>query len=397
MKKLLLILTFAVFSIFGCKKDDIPNNFGDPSECSFVYETFSTKIGGPGKTGHSILQKCGTHYLIVGHSNAIGRQVPFFTRVDHTGAQRVYQEYPQFEDAAEYSKILPFEENRYFIYGSANTSAGLSGYILTVDSEGNTLSSKTINYRNEATMLKAGIIHSSGNRVFVGWGRNTNIDLMPLGAYLLILDKSGNTIFEEVLTEDGEKGVDIIEDQNGDLVILTGFGGGYSKLIKTAKDGSTIWKKKLSLAGNIAQANDNGYIISGIKVAPGGGGLEIGVNKVDVNGEVEWERTYSKSGSEKIGANLVMIKTRKGDFVLATFAFNHEQEPAYLHGYVLKIDDTGAIAWDKYYDMDNDFYEVPISLVETSDGGLAFTGTATYDLDADGEIFISKTDSAGDF
>ena len=92
-----------------------------------------------------------------------------------------------------------------------------------------------------------------------------------------------------------------------------------------------------------------------------------------------------------------MIKTRKGDFVLATFAFNHEQEPAYLHGYVLKIDDTGAIAWDKYYDMDNDFYEVPISLVETSDGGLAFTGTATYDLDADGEIFISKTDSAGDF
>lgn len=116
----------------------------------------------------------------------------------------------------------------------------------------------------------------------------------------------------------------------------------------------------------IQQTNDGGYIVAGVTDSFGAGGGDIWVLKLRADGTLEWQKTYGKSGGERVFS---IQQTGDGGYVLAgdttSFVFGNKDTPDLL---VLKLKSDGAVEWQKTYGGDN--YDQASSIQQTSDGGL---------------------------
>ncbi len=82
-----------------------------------------------------------------------------------------------------------------------------------------------------------------------------------------------------------------------------GLGGDDATLVKLSADGTVEWSKAYGGSnydrfGRIFSCSDGNYLAIGETNSMGAGGVDIYVVKVDVNGNVLWERTCGGGGSE---------------------------------------------------------------------------------------------------
>jgi hypothetical protein len=209
-------------------------------------------------------------------------------------------------------------------------------------------------------------------------------------------------------------------------------------LVKTDSNGNLLWDKTYgsgpatNLTGNILnngvkgdneakcilQTADGGYVLAGNTFTYGAGGSDVWLVKTDSAGNMLWNRTYAGTGlitvQNGIGGNFTIGSDGTGDeFVnslicisdgglafAGTTPMSAESNGDYVVSsgslaWLVKLDASGNMQWNQTYadkPMGQNGWTAK-SLIETSDGGLALSGT--WELSGSvAYYYLAKTEPA---
>ncbi len=139
----------------------------------------------------------------------------------------------------------------------------------------------------------------------------------------------------------------------------------------------------------IKQTADSGYVILGYTNDLGAGGYDIYVLKIDAKLNPLWKKTYG--GADWDFGNSIKQTTDGGYIILgSTYSYGNGDEDYYL----IKTDAKGDTLWTKTYGGKE--REEGKSVIQTSDGGYAFTGYSLSLGDSLGQFYTVKTNATGD-
>lgn len=140
---------------------------------------------------------------------------------------------------------------------------------------------------------------------------------------------------------------------------------------QTAMEWSRDYGTRSSGKGAIS-TSDGGYLLLGDISEPGPWGyLETlaYIVKTDSEGSTEWETKINYSSNDQARN---AIETQDGGYLVAGTITDYSGKP-YSVIYLVKLDAHGNIQWESTYD-DSYYYNNPLSVIETADGGYAVTG-----------------------
>ncbi len=185
-------------------------------------------------------------------------------------------------------------------------------------------------------------------------------------------------------------------------------------VIKTDDTGGIVWKKcyggsGLDQANDIKQTTDGGYIIVGLSRSNDGqvtghhGSTsfpDFWVVKIDDTGAIEWQKSVGGSDADIATA---VVEARDGSFTVAGYTLSHDGDITAYRGqndyWLVNLSATGVLRWQKCYGGIN--HDNATDLIQTIDGGYAIAGyTASTDGDVTGfhglsDVWIVKTDDTG--
>ncbi len=184
-------------------------------------------------------------------------------------------------------------------------------------------------------------------------------------------------------------------------------------VVKLRADGSLEWEKTYGGAetddpGAIRQTADSGYILVGYANSSDGvatvnkGGSDFWVIKIDKAGTLEWQKSFGGTGAD-IATDVVQAKD--GGYVVVGNTNSQDGDiNAFLHGnveyWVLKLDDTGRLEWQRILGGTGNDY--PRAIERVDDGYLISGYSASKDGDvtngyhtSGNDAWIVKLDEAG--
>ncbi len=243
-------------------------------------------------------------------------------------------------------------------------------------------------------------------------------DTLSFGAggydlWVLKLNSNGDVIWQKTYGGASTDRFQSLQQTSDGGYILAGltesFGTGnwhiWVLLLKLDSNGGVIWAKTYgalynppcalqSMGGcyyySIQQTSDGGYILAGETKPFGAASTSISVLKLDNEGNVIWQKTYTNTGWDKAPS---IHQTGDGGYIVAG-----ETNFYTPYGYtgtdilVLKLDGNGNVVWQKTYGLKS--YDWVPSIKQTSDGGYIM-GCISYDGYNPAEILVLKIDSNG--
>jgi ABC-type transport system substrate-binding protein len=172
-----------------------------------------------------------------------------------------------------------------------------------------------------------------------------------------------------------------------------GAGGADFWLVKTDSAGNMEWNKTYGGTNpeslySVVQTGDGGYAIAG-ETQSFGEGLDFWLVKTDSNGNAQWNRTYGGTGAQQPFSGA--IQTGDGGYAIAgsTNSFGAGGADFWL----VKTDSAGNMEWNKTYGGTN--HEIALSMIQTGYGGYAMVGVTGDPMWGPLDIWLVKTDSAG--
>jgi len=149
--------------------------------------------------------------------------------------------------------------------------------------------------------------------------------------------------------------------------------------------GELDWAKSFGGSGeDTAQAiittEDGGYAVLGFSNSADGDltSKTTSVNdywllKLDVDGNIEWNRTY---GGSKDDRGQGLVQTADGGYALTGYAMSSDGDGSVNNGFhdnwVIKLDVQGIIQWEESFGFSG--HDHSYDIIETADGGLFFSG-----------------------
>ncbi len=300
--------------------------------------------------------------------------------------------------------LIQTSDGGYAITGLTKSfsAGGHDVYVVKLDATGNLQWTKTIG-GPESEEGNSLIQTSDGGYAITGFTKSFGTG--ELDVYLVKLDANGNLQWTKTIGGKKEDmGTSLIQTSDGGYAIAGytySFGAGESDLyvVKLDANGNLQWTKtiggkKEDVGLSLIQTSDGGYAITGTTTSFGAGGKDVYVVKLDANGNLQWTRTVGGPGNE-VGSSL--IQTSDGGHVIAgtTASFGAGEADVYL----IKLDANGNLQWTKT--IGGPEHDRGRSLIQTSDGGYAITGTtssdelAAYFGPAEADIYVVKLDANG--
>lgn len=180
-------------------------------------------------------------------------------------------------------------------------------------------------------------------------------------------------------------------------------------VVKTDALGTIEWKKTFGgsssdTAASIKTTSDGGYIIIGTAFSTDGdvagnkGNGDIWVIKINAIGSVQWQKTF---GGTKTDIASTIEQNPDGSYYILGSTYSNDGDVSQNIGesdfWVLKINTTGAIQWQKTFGSTTDDYANKLQL--TNDGAILISGNSFLERARFGstpEIYILKISSNGD-
>jgi len=305
--------------------------YGRPSNTETLTDVKQTADGGYIAVGSTFSYEAdpGVEYLWVVKTDAEGDTL--WTKVFGNGGG---------DDAA--SSVVITQNGNFVIVGetASYSQDGLDAWILKLDSNGDTIWTKTFS-GNNADIAKSVIIDKKGRYIVAGHTKGaTGI----WDALLLKYDADGNLLWDRTYGGTNlEKMNDLCQTEDGNY-LLTGYTTSFGVdsedlyLIKADENGDTVWTKTYG-----GPADQNGH---GIDMLPDGGAIvagwtgtflsasDIWLLRVDADGDTLWTKTYHYGDWDQ--ANKV-IRTFNGGFLLSGKAKGNFM--------VMKTSDDGSVQW----------------------------------------------------
>ena len=141
---------------------------------------------------------------------------------------------------------------------------------------------------------------------------------------------------------------------------------------------------------SLIQTSDGGYAIAGTTTSFGAGGWDVYVVKLDANGNLQLTKTIDGQASEEGNS---LIQTSDGGYAI-TGSYDIVDGEVYTGDvYVVKLDAKGNLQWTKT--IGGPGYEEGRSLIQTSDGGYAIAGSTTSFGAGKDDVYVVKLDANG--
>ena len=200
------------------------------------------------------------------------------------------------------------------------------------------------------------------------------------------------------------------DSNDGD--VSANHGGNDYWVVKLDDTGNITWQKSLGgsnddFAYSIQLTADGGYVVAGQSASNDGdvsgnnGGNDYWVVKLDSTGNIVWQKSLGGSNDE-VGSFIQI--TTDGSYIITGHSNSNDGDVSGNHGsydyWVVKLDSTGNIVWQKSLGGSNN--EESYSCIQpTSDGGYIFAGSSiSNDGDVSGnhgynDYWVVKLDDSG--
>lgn len=178
---------------------------------------------------------------------------------------------------------------------------------------------------------------------------------------------------------------------NGDV---SGFHGNVDAwLVKLANDGTIEWQHCYGgsgedVAGDIKPTDDGGYVFCGRSnsndgdVSGGQGNLDYWVVKIDATGAIEWQKMMGGTAVERAE---YIEQTTDGGYIITGYTSSSDGDVTGFQGnedvWVVKLSSTGTMEWQK--SLGGTGYDESFSIKQTVEGGFILAGLITS---TDGDI-----------
>ncbi len=244
---------------------------------------------------------------------------------------------------------------------------------------------KQFNITGDSSCVSSLVQTSDGGYVFAGLA----------GSIVLIkVDSDGNMLWNKTYPFSTYNSV-LVPTSDGGFAIggTTGITQNTSVwLIKTDAYGNSQWQKtytsNIDRVADIIQTKDGNYAIVGPTFSSSNaGGRDLILMKADASGSLLWNRTYDQGIST--WQKQTIIQTADSGYVLTD---NTNSSNVHLF---FKTDQNGNITWTRTYATNDSTTSAINSVIETSDGGLAFTGWLQNPLGGFAYLWLLKADSQG--
>jgi uncharacterized protein YuzE len=265
-----------------------------------------------------------------------------------------------------------------FIVAGISYSFGAGGWdiwVLKLDANGNVVWQKTY---GGFDYDYAWSIQETSDGGFIVAGGTYSFDAGGIKCWILKLDANGNVTWSKTFYSGIFRSIQEMSDGG---FIVAGVNWSTAEpfwVLKLDAKGNVAWQKgykgpqMFDSAESIQQTSDGGFIVGG-ETYTSVFGTYYSCNwvlKLDVNGNVVWQKTYGCSDD----VTNSIRQTSDGGFIVAG------------NNLVLKLDANGNVIWQKKYDGSG-----AGSIQETSDGGFIAAGNLVLKLDANGNVTWSKT------
>tara|TARA_R110002072_G_scaffold108418_1_gene235266 strand:- start:201 stop:1751 length:1551 start_codon:yes stop_codon:yes gene_type:complete len=186
-----------------------------------------------------------------------------------------------------------------------------------------------------------------------------------------------------------------IQSSDGDI---TGFHGGIDIwVVKLNSEGDLQWQKALGgsnsdIGRSIQPTSDGGVIVAGSTNSTDGditnniGGGDIWLVKLDNTGNIEWEKTYGGTNDE--WPNFIK-QTTDGGFIIAGGTVSDDGDISGHHGmadaWVFKINQNGDFLWQTA--LGGSEWDTARAIKQTSDGGYIVGASSESN---DGDVSVNQ-------
>lgn len=212
-------------------------------------------------------------------------------------------------------------------------------------------------------------------------------------AYLIKTNQYGDTTWTKQFGDNlhNVQGWDVYQLPSGEYLLKNDYNQTLGmNIIKLDINGNIIWNK--------LYANNGSGSYGGIDTAIGGGYVFLGqkfntghwntyVLRTDINGDSIWGKEYGTLDS--IGLS---IKTTSSGYVICGGTSLYSSQ----HNVLMKIDAYGNRLWTRIYNSTGG-YSFANAIDVTSDGGFIFAGTTTTTFSSLEDVSLTKTNSQGNF
>ena len=195
-------------------------------------------------------------------------------------------------------------------------------------------------------------------------------------------------------------GRSVIQTSDGNYVITGstesfGAGGKDVGLMKVDPNGNLLWIKTFGGALNdegysVIQTTDGNYVITGYTFSFGAGSSDVGLMKVDPNGNLIWLKTLGGTSTD-LGYQVIQITD--GSLVIVGHTYIEDPPNSRYNVLLIKTDTNGNQLWSKSFG-NGIFYTYGNSVTQTPDGGFAIAASIVSATVLNNVYFI-KTDSNG--
>lgn len=171
-----------------------------------------------------------------------------------------------------------------------------------------------------------------------------------------------------------------------------GNGSWDAYLTRFNATGGKMWEKTYGGAGGewcyvIKPLSDGNYAMVGATSSDSKGGFDVYVVKVDPDGNVLWTQTY---GGPQNDAGFWIAEAGEGNLIITGY---YGTAVGYSRTLLLKIDRNGTSVWDRNFGSSTINWGK--SVVRTADGGYAIAGWRNPGSNGKADLFVTRTNSNG--
>ena len=344
---LLLSLTLTAVFVAVLNSKPAPEVSGQiAQDAELVWEK---TFGGCGDDRAFAAVNAGNGFLVAGSStsfNSQNRTDAWALRVDQEGNEVWNRTFTE-NYGAEFRCILSLDDGFLLAGNTFQPSGNTFAYIVKVDDQGLIVWSQNLTSYDASIKLFSATQTADG---FCFAGLLKNPGYANSNVWLAKMDSDGNVEWSKVFEGFGDAaGRAITPTGDAGLIVasycdLAGNGNYDFLLLKTDLQGNLQWQKTFGgsesdKAYTIVSTRD-GYVVAGDTRSKGAGDCDAWIVKVDLAGNLVWDRTVGGAGFD---TPTCVAAVGDGGFVFAgtTFSFGNGQRDFWL----FKVSENGKVVW----------------------------------------------------